>query len=150
MNLYYLLETEHRRLRDLFRRMESAADGGPGSLAREFRTLARELLIHCEAEESFLYSRLRACDETRDAALESQADHKEMKRRIAALEAMDAAAPEWEPAARELRETCTRHFDRDERELFPRARLVIGDEEAAGIAEDIGIFKEEHAAVESE
>jgi hemerythrin-like domain-containing protein len=37
----------------------------------------------------------------------------------------------------------------EEQELFPLAQKVLEDEEAAGIAEDIESFKEEHTELEA-
>jgi hypothetical protein len=61
---------------------------------------------------------------------------------------MDPGSPEWTGKCRVLRSECEAHILREERDLFPLAQDVIGDEEAAGIAEDIEAYKEERAGIE--
>lgn len=148
MNLYMLLHQDHEKAKTLFGQLEATLEEEQDRRERLFSTLSRELNLHAEAEERYFYSRLKANEETRDATFGFLDDHKEMKRLLAALEAMDAGTPEWMAKCRELKEECEAHIVREEDELFPRARRIIEDEEAAGIAEDIESFKEEQAEIE--
>jgi hemerythrin superfamily protein len=148
MNLYMLLHQDHEKAKTLLAQLEATEEDEQDRRERLFSTLFRELSLHSEAEERYFYSRLKANDETRETTVESLDDHKGMKRLLSALAAMDAGTPEWTAKCRELREECETHISREEEELFPRARRVIEDEEAAGIAEDIQSFKEEQAEIE--
>jgi len=148
MNLYVLLHQDHDKARNVFEQLEASGENEVDRRERLFATLSRELSLHSEAEERFFYDRLKANDGTREIALESLDDHRGMKRLLAELEAMDAGSPEWTAKCRELRLECETHIQREEQELFPLAQRAIGDEEAAGIAEDIEAFKEEHAGIE--
>jgi iron-sulfur cluster repair protein YtfE (RIC family) len=148
MNLYILLHQDHDKARTLFEHLEASGEDESDRRERLFATLNRELSLHSEAEERFFYSRLKGNDGTRETTLESLDDHKAMKRLLAELEAMDTGTPEWTAKCRELRLECEAHIQREEQELFPLAQGVIEDEEAAGIAEDIEAFKEEHAEIE--
>lgn len=150
MNLYIMLHQDHDKAKHLFEQLEGTGEEEQDRRERLYSTLYRELDLHSEAEERYFYSRLRSNEESRETALEAQDDHKGMKRLMGTLAAMDAGTPEWTAKCRELRETCEAHIAREEQELFPLARRVIGDEEAAGIAEDIESFKEEHAEIEIE
>jgi iron-sulfur cluster repair protein YtfE (RIC family) len=148
MNLYILLHQDHDKARNLLEQLDASGEDEPERRERLFSTLSRELGLHSEAEERFFYSRLKSNDEARETALASLDDHKGMKQLLAELEAMDAGTPEWTAKCRELRAECEAHIQREERELFPLARRAIEDEEAAGIAEDIESFKEEHIGIE--
>jgi iron-sulfur cluster repair protein YtfE (RIC family) len=148
MNLYLLLHQDHVNARSLFDQIEASGEDETELRERLFASLSRELDVHSGAEERFLYSRLKINDQARDAALEASEDHKGMKRMLAELGAMDPGTPEWTGKCRILRSECEAHILREERELFPLAQGVIGDEEAAGIAEDIEAFKEERAGIE--
>jgi hemerythrin superfamily protein len=148
MNLYMLLHQDHEKARTLFAQLAASGEDEQDRRERLFSTLSRELNLHSEAEERYLYSRLKSNDETREMTHESLDDHKGMKRLLQALESMDAGTPEWTAKCRELSEECEAHIAREEEELFPRARRIIEDEEAAGIAEDIQAFKEEQAEIE--
>ena len=148
MNLYMLLHQDHENAKSLLAQLEASGEDEQDRRERLFSTLFRELSLHSEAEERYFYSRLKANDETRETTLESLDDHKGMKRLLAQLEGTDAGTPEWTAKCRELRAECEMHIAREEEELFPLARRVIEDEEAAGISEDIQAFKEEQAEIE--
>ena len=148
MNLYILLHQDHDKARTLFEQLRASGEDEQDRRERLFQTLSRELNLHSEAEERFFYSRLKSNDETRETTSESLEDHKGLKRLLANLEAMDAGTPEWTAKGRELQDEFEAHVLLEEGELFPQARRVIEDEEAAGIAEDIQAFKEEHAEIE--
>jgi len=148
MNLYMLLHQDHEKAKSLFAQLEATGEDEQDRRERLFSTLFRELNLHAEAEERYFYSRLKTNDETRETTLDSLGDHKEMKRLLAQMEATDAGTPEWTAKCRLLRNDCEEHIAREEAELFPKARRVIEDEEAAGIAEDIQSYKEEQAEIE--
>jgi hemerythrin superfamily protein len=143
-----MLHQDHVQARSLFDQLETSGEDETELRERLFSSLSRELDLHSEAEERFLYSRLKSNDRARDSALESVDDHKGMKRLLAELGAMDPGSPEWTGKCRVLRSECEAHILREERDLFPLAQDVIGDEEAAGIAEDIEAYKEERAGIE--
>jgi len=148
MNLYMLLHQDHEKAKSLFAQLEASGEDEQDRRERLFSTLFRELNLHSDAEERYFYSRLKVSDETRETTLESLDDHKGMKRLLAALGRMDVGTPEWTAKCRQLREECEVHIAREEEELFPLARRIIEDEEAAGIAEDIEAYKEERAEIE--
>lgn len=149
MNLYEMLHQDHEKAKDLFGRLEAAGDDDVNRREQLFFTLYRELDAHTQAEEKFLYSRLRNQENSRELTLESYDDHKVIRNLLGELEALDKGAPEWAARCRVLREAFERHVEMEERELFPLARKAIDEEEAAGIAEDIESFKEEHSELEA-
>lgn len=149
MNLYEMLHKDHEKVRSLFVQLEAAGEDQERRREQLFASLGRELLVHTEAEEKFFYSQLRSEDETRELILESFDEHKLVKRLMDELDAMDKGTPEWTAKCRTLRENVEQHVETEEQELFPLAQKVLEDEEAAGIAEDIESFKEEHTELEA-
>jgi hemerythrin superfamily protein len=143
-----MLHQDHVKARSLFDQLEASREEETELRERLFSSLDRELGLHSEAEEHFLYDRLKINDRARDRTLESLEDHQGMKRLLAELGAMDPGTPEWTGKLRILRAGCEAHILREERDLFPLAQRVLGDEEAAGIAEDIESYKEERAGIE--
>jgi hemerythrin-like domain-containing protein len=149
MNLYEMLHQDHEKARNLFDQLEAAGDDQDRRREQLFSALYLELDIHSQAEEKFFYSQLKSEDETRELTLESLDEHKLVKRLLDELDAMDKGTPEWSAKCRTLRENVEQHVETEERELFPLAQKVLEDEEAAGIAEDIESFKEEHTELEA-
>jgi iron-sulfur cluster repair protein YtfE (RIC family) len=149
MNLYEMLHQDHEKVRGLFAQLEAIGDEDDVRREQIFLTLYHELDLHSQAEEKFFYSQLKNEDETRELILESLDEHKGVKKLLDELEAMDKATPEWASKLATLQENVEHHVQEEEGELFPRARKVLHDDEAAGIADDIESFKEEHEQLEA-
>lgn len=149
MNLYEMLHRDHEKVKDLFTRLERVVEPDDSHRELLFASLYRELDIHSQAEEKFFYSQLKGEEETRELVLESLDEHRDVKKLLDALASMDKGTAEWTAKLRTLRENVERHVEEEENELFPRARKLIEEDEAAGIAEDIESFKEEHTELEA-
>lgn len=148
MNLYIMLHQDHEKVKNLFEQLEAAGEDEEARRERLFAALVRELEQHADAEERYFYSRLKVNDSTREIVLKSLDNHKAVKRLLGELDAMDKGTPAWTRKCRGLRAEVEGHILREEEDLFPLAQKVIGDEEAAGIAEDIETWKEARAEVE--
>lgn len=149
MNLYELLHRDHERVRELFSQLERTVEEDGGHREHLFSALQRELDVHTQAEEKFFYSQLKGEDETREIVLESLDEHKDVRKMLGEIEAMDNSGAEWIVKLRILKENVEHHVAEEENELFPRARKILQEDEAAGIAEDIESFKEEHTELEA-
>lgn len=149
MSLYELLHRDHEKVRSLFDQLEAAGDDQESRREALFSNLFRELELHTQAEEKYFYSRLRGEAETREIILESLDDHKLATRLLGELDSMDKGTPEWRFKCHTLRDTVEGHVEMEEQQLFPLAQRILDDEEAAGIAEDIETYREEHAELEA-
>ena len=148
MNLYIMLHQDHEKTKSLFEQLQAAGEYEESLRERLFSALLREMELHAEAEERFFYSRLKNNDTTRDWVSASLAEHKIMKKTLHELNAADKGTPDWTVKCARLREMAEDHIADEEEKLFPLAQYVIEEEEAAGIAEDIESFKEEHSEME--
>ena len=149
MSLYEMLHRDHEKVKSLFEQLDAAGDDQESRREALFSDLYRELDIHTQAEEKYFYSRLRGETDTREMTLESLDDHKLAKRLLTELDSMDKGTPEWRFKCRTLRDTVEGHVEMEEQQLFPLAQRILDDEEAAGIAEDIESYKEEHTELEA-
>jgi hemerythrin superfamily protein len=149
MSLYELLHRDHEKVKSLFEQLEAAGDDQERLREALFSNLYRELDIHTQAEEKYFYSRLRGEADTREMTMESMDDHKLAKRLLGELDSMDKGTPEWLFKCRTLRDTVEGHVEMEEQQMFPMAQRILDDEEAAGIAEDIESFREEHSELEA-
>jgi hemerythrin superfamily protein len=149
MNLYELLHRDHAKVDSLFGELEKSGESDDSRREQLFSSLYRELDVHTQAEEKFFYSRLKGEEETRELVLESLDEHKDVIKRLHELDAMDKGGDEFIGGLRDLKDIVQHHFSEEENELFPRARKALEEDEAAGIAEDIEAFKEEHTELEA-
>lgn len=149
MNLFEMLHKDHEQVRALFSQLENTADADINGRDHIFAALYRELDIHSQAEEKYFYSLLKGEAETRELVLESLDEHKDVKKMLDELESMDKGSAEWIAGLHACREAVEQHVAEEENELFPLARKALGEDAAAGVAEDIEAFKEELAALET-
>lgn len=149
MNLYEMLHRDHQKVLEIFRQLERTSESGDSRREKLFSALHRDLNLHSQAEEKFFYSQLRTEDETREVVLEALDEHKDVKKLLDELESMDKGSAEWIAKLRTCREKVENHIQEEEEVLFPRARRALEEEEAAGIAEDIESYKEEHIELEA-
>jgi hemerythrin superfamily protein len=149
MNLFESLHKDHEKVAELFDRLESLGSAGDGSREEVFHALARELDIHTQAEEKYLYSRLKGEEETRELVLESLDEHKEIRKALEELDALDKGTPDWIRSLNACRILVQVHVAQEENDLFPKARRLLGEDELAALAEDIASFREEHAELEA-
>lgn len=119
-----------RTLVDLLRKTE-----GDGEGRRElWERLKAELTAHAAAEERYFYVPLIEHDATQEAARHSVAEHKELDDFAERLDEYDMSGPQWIQTARELADRLVHHLDEEEREVYPVAGKVLGEQEKTDLA----------------
>ncbi|HUR18231.1 MAG TPA: hemerythrin domain-containing protein [Acidimicrobiales bacterium] len=86
-----------------------------------------ELKMHSIIEEEIFYPAVRDAVDGR-LADESQDEHAQVEEIIAAIEDMDPGDPDLERTMRMLRAALTRHMDREENVMFPKANVELANE----------------------
>ena len=124
MDAFELMMNDHRRVSEIFDRMES----GDSSLRRElFPRLKQELDIHAHVEETIFYPALKEHAETRDLATHAYSEHNEVKRMLeelqGGLDGTDDAA--WATKLTKLRQSVEHHVQEEEGKMFTRARAAL-------------------------
>lgn len=126
MDAFELLKADHKKVADLFDRLEAAS--GKAKLA-VFKQIKSELDLHAHIEEKFLYPALEKPKETHDLTLEAYEEHKVVKTLLGELAGAKTADDEWQAKAKVLRENVEHHVKEEENELFDKAADVLSDEE---------------------
>ena len=146
MDAFELLMNDHRRVSEIFDRMES----GDSSLRRElFPRLKQELDVHAHVEETILYPALKERAETRDLATHAYSEHNEVKRMLDELQAGLAGADDgaWGTKLSKLRQSVEHHVREEEGEMFTRARAALDDEQIAQLGRRMTEAKQQQQAV---
>lgn len=149
MNLYEMLHQDHGKVRGLFAQLEAIGEEDDTHRERIFLSLYREIDLHARAEEKFFYAHLTEGEEARELVDKCLEDHASIKQQLDELDTMDKASPEWSGRLAGLQESVEHHVQTEEGEVFPLAKKLLGEEEAARLAEDIDSFKEEHEQLEA-
>jgi hypothetical protein len=131
MDAFELLKADHKKVADLFERLESAT--GKAKLD-VFNQIKGELELHTHIEEKIFYPALEKPEETHDLTLEAYEEHKVVKTLLAELAGAKVADDEWQAKAKVLRENVEHHIEEEENELFDKADDALSDEEI----EDLG------------
>lgn len=134
MDIYSLLEGDHREVADLFARAEQTTE--PRELEAVFRDIKRTLELHREAEERTFYAALSNFPELAERIEEAMEEHVDVEELLEELSNLAAEDAEFRVQLNELREEVEHHVREEEGELFSKARKLLDDEQSARIAEE--------------
>jgi hypothetical protein len=126
MDPFELLKSDHRKVADLFDRLESSSGKTKLSL---FNQIKSELELHTHIEETIFYPALEKPEETHDLTLEAYEEHNVVKQLLTELSGARAANDEWEAKAKVLRENVEHHVNEEENELFDQAQDALSEEQ---------------------
>ncbi len=138
MNVIDLLESDHREVDELFRRVNlSEKDDSIEELTRQ---IVHDLSVHAAVEEQFVYPLIRAkVDGGGDMADEAIEEHQQAKRLLADLEKLDAGSAEHSTAMQQLMETIRHHVEEEEGDVFPKLRSEVDE----GTLDKVGTLVEQ-------
>src|SRR5918997_126619 len=145
MDAFELLMNDHRKVSEIFDRMES----GDSSLRRElFPRLKQELDVHAHVEETILYPALKERAETRDLATHAYSEHNEVKQMLDELQAGLAGTDDaaWGAKLMKLRQSVEHHVQEEEGEMFTGARAALGEEQIAQLGRRMTESKQQQQA----
>lgn len=126
MDAFELLKKDHKKVAQLFDRLEAASGN---SKLKVFSEIKSELELHAHVEETIFYPAIEKPEETHDLTLEAYEEHKVVKTLLEELSGAKSADDEWQAKAKVLRENVEHHVDEEENELFDKADNVLSDEE---------------------
>jgi iron-sulfur cluster repair protein YtfE (RIC family) len=144
VDIYSLLEADHRKVTDLFARAAETAE--PRELEAAFREIKRMLELHREAEERTFYAVLSNLPEIAERIEEAMEEHVDVEELLEELSNLAAEDDDFRAQLNELREEVEHHVREEEGELFSQARKLLDDDQAARIAEEFQAEKEGLAA----
>lgn len=140
MDIYALLEADHRKVQELFAQAEEVGD--PRELEKLFRDIKAELEVHKEAEERTFYAALSNFPEFVDRIEEAMEEHVEIEELLEELSSLAAEDDDFRSQLSELREEAEHHVREEEGEIFAQARKLLNDEQASRIAEEYRLEKQ--------
>ena len=126
MDAFTLLTADHRKVAQLFERLEAASGKQKLSV---FEQIKAELDLHAHIEEKIFYPALEKPAETHDLTLEAYEEHAMVKKLLRELSGARTASEEWQAQAKVLQEAVEHHVDEEENELFDKADDALSEEE---------------------
>ena len=126
MDAFNLLKADHRKVAELFQRLERTSGKRKLDVFKQIKT---ELDLHAHIEEKILYPALEEQSETKDLTLEAYEEHKQVKTLLRDLSRSRTANDEWQAKAKVLQENVEHHVDEEENELFKKDGRALSAEE---------------------
>jgi len=139
-----LLLRDHERVRTLYEAFETAGGDDRYFIAsRILRTLEQHGVMENELFYPVLAARIRAADPGADALSSAPRNHQRLHQSIAQVRDVLAHDEEFQVEIDRLMADVCRHFEEEERVIFPLARRLLSGAELMQVADDIRRIREE-------
>ena len=145
MDAIGLLKADHKKVKELFAKVEALSDKASASRGKLFAQIDRELSAHSEVEEKIFYPVLKAKSKRysppNDEVLEAYEEHANVKAMIAKLEALDPTDETYNAKLQVLSELVKHHVKEEETEMFKQARQLLTKAELADLGKQMETAK---------
>ncbi|MXP65974.1 DUF2382 domain-containing protein [Roseomonas sp. M0104] len=135
MNFRMMMQSGPAKVNELFARMMDTSDGAVKTRERLFAELKAELVLHTSLEEQHLFPILRRNPETKDLVADAMRDNKELRAKLADLEAMPKNDQAFSEKVAELQKTFRQHARDEKKELLPAVQRALSDEQVQDVTE---------------
>jgi hemerythrin-like domain-containing protein len=126
MDAITLLKDDHRAVKALFRKFETAGERAYRSKRKLVDEITQELAVHSAIEEQLFYPATRErVEAAEDEVLESLEEHHIVKWTLSELEGMDPKDERFDAKVTVLIESVRHHIKEEEEEMFPKVRRAI-------------------------
>src|SRR3954451_1375949 len=147
MSFRVLMQAGPAKANDLFARLSDTSDGAVRTREKLFAELKAELEAHTNLEEQHLFPILRRNAETRGLVADAIRDNKELRAKLAELDALPKTDEAFPERLKELQKTFRQHARDDKRELLPAVQRALSEEQVQTVTEkmEAGLAKAEQA-----
>ena len=124
MDALELLKTDHKNVKELFKK----AEGNKNEKQQKqlFERIKSELETHTHIEETVFYPAVRKHKELEDMVLESLEEHKQVKTLLREMENLTSDSEKFEPKLKVLIENVEHHAEEEEEgKMFPKIRKLM-------------------------
>lgn len=121
-----VLSSDHRRVKDLFRRYEKLTTSPSAQRSDLFDEIREILTLHARLEEEIFYPAVAEIEDeaTQTLLRTAREEHAVVKRLLDELSEMSAADSRFDPKMKVLAENVEQHAEEEEAEIFPQARKL--------------------------
>ena len=130
MNAVRLLTEDHKRVKALFGDYEKLSDSAHARRQKLVEQVFEELEVHTTLEEELFYPAVKATadDKAEEMVDESCQEHHVVKMLMAEMKQLEPDNPEYAAKFTVLMENVEHHAEEEEKELFPKAKKLLGDD----------------------
>jgi len=146
MNAFDILKEDHKKVADLFEKLEPTTERAIKTREELFAKLKMELDVHSHIEETILYPVLKEIEETRDITLEGIEEHRIVKQLLTELDRISKDTEQWTAKLTVLKENVEHHVEEEEGEMFKQARSALSKEQIEQLTTRIEAEKKKQMA----
>ncbi len=151
MNIIELLKEDHKKVAELFAKVE-ATDSEKQHL-QLFEKIKTELEIHTQIEETIFYPVLEQQEDLKDMVLEALEEHKQVKTLLREITALAKGSEKFDAKLKVMGENVEHHVGEEEEEMFPKVEKLIQQQELVRLGNEMinfkkGMNKSAHAAAD--
>ncbi|HMF58490.1 MAG TPA: hemerythrin domain-containing protein, partial [Pyrinomonadaceae bacterium] len=119
MNAFELLKEDHKKVSEIFAKLEETTERAVKTREEVFARLQTELEIHTRIEEQIFYPAIKDAEETHDITLEAYEEHAVVKTLLGELAKEPKDTEEWAAKLKVLKENVEHRVEEEEGEMFP-------------------------------
>ena len=143
MNAFELLKKDHKKVSDLFAKLDETTERGVKTREELFAQLKQELDVHARIEEQIFYPAIKEAEETHEITLEAIEEHNVVKQLLSELETLPVSEETWTAKLTVLKENVEHHVEEEEDEMFPKAKKVLSEEQVEALGTRMEAAKNE-------
>lgn len=137
-NILSLIETDHRKVEQLFQAIETAK----GAKAIEcFNQIYTELTLHAKAEELVFYPAMQDYPAAKQLIEEAESEHNSAKILLEQMKLLNPANDEFQTKLMHLKQTILHHVEEEEDEIFKAVRESIKEGELQQLGQEFQATK---------
>lgn len=124
-----LLKSDHRKVEDLFAKLEKTTERGAGRRVALVGQIGAELEKHMALEEDVFYPAFREAVRKKDDKElyhEAREEHHAARLILSELAQLDPTDETFGAKAKVLKEMIEHHVEEEEEEMFPKAKRAMG------------------------
>lgn len=129
MNAIDLLKDDHERVKSLLSELSKSTERGVKKRADLLARLEREITLHTELEEKILYPAFKSEGGKEEDVMyyEAKEEHRTVDSLVLPdLKDTDPGTPEFSGRVKVVKELLEHHIEEEEKEMFPKARKLLG------------------------
>jgi len=145
-NAIAMLEDDHERLQELLGQLEQTTERATRTRTDLLATIAAEIRVHAELEETHFYPAYRdAVEQKEERAMyfEAVEEHHVVHLLLPELEKTDVSSEEFAAKAKVLKEIIEHHIEEEEAQMFPSARKAMSKDDLAELGQRMAQRKTE-------
>lgn len=128
MNVIEVLKDDHATVERLFSTILATSSADRARREQLFRALKEAIIKHAHAEEKVFYPPLRDKPQARDMVEHGLGEHHAVESLLQKMDGIPADSDDWVDTLESIHEKIKDHVEEEEREIFPKAAQLLGDQ----------------------